>query len=643
MSVIVLKALILEDRPTDAELMVHELRKAGFMPRWERVDSAAGFREKLENNWDIILSDYMMPDFRAPEALGILQESGLDIPFIVVTGSINEEVAVGILKQGAADYLLKDRLMRLGEAVRHALEEKQMRMMRLKAEEALNESELRFRTTSEAAADAIICVEDPGIVYIWNRKAEETFGYSSSEVIGRPLADFVIPERYREKFEAAATEFFRTGAGPYVGKTAELAAVRKDGAEFAIEASISAMNIRGKWHSIGIIREITERKKAEEEHIKAQKIESLSVLAGGIAHDFNNLLTTIMGNIELAGEETDIKKLNERLSDAEKAVMRAKTLAQQLLVFSKGGTLERKAVSLKDIIDESAYMGLPPEIKCETIIPEGLWPIEAEQGAMAQAINNLVLNAIQAMPGGGRMGIECENVVLREDGEVFSLKKGRYVKLTVSDTGNGIPKEHLPRIFDPYFTTKEHGSGLGLATVYAVIKSHDGHVTVESWPGEGTAFSIYLPASEKQLEKKPVYAGRPAAQSAQLRRKILVMDGEEEIRNLLSNILSGLGYRASAAGSGKEALSLYKEAMEAGAAFDAVILGIKINNGQEAVRLMRELKRLDPDVRALASCGYSDYSAMSGVIESGFIEFIPKPFRISDLSRAMQRVLRPAA
>lgn len=488
-----IRVLILEDHPTDAELMVLELKRAGYDPAWERVDTEAGYLEKLAPGWDVILSDYVMPQFRAPRALELLKGSGLDIPFIIVTGSISEEVAVESLKQGAFDYLLKDRLTRLGPSVTQALEQKELRIAKQKAEQQLLESELHFRTIAEKAADAIICLEEPDKIYFWNIKAEEMFGYSSAEVIGKAFYPLIVPERYHERAFLVLKEFFRTGKGPIIGKAVEFDALRKGKTEFPIELSISSMHIGGKWKAIGIVRDITERKRMEEERLKTQKLEALSLLAGRVSEEFNNIMTSILGNIELAAAEKDASGARRKLIEAEQVIFRAKSLSQQLTVFAKGGIPSKRIISVLELIEETICLSeRAVDIRCDVSCGEEALHIEADQGLLSNALNNIIQNEEQALPAGSRIEIKCGTEFLNSR-NVFLLKEGSYVKISIKDTGPGIPKEDLERLFDPFFKSKQRESGLGLALAYSIIKSHDGFITAESEANVGTSFYVYLP------------------------------------------------------------------------------------------------------------------------------------------------------
>ena len=381
-----------------------------------------------------------------------------------------------------------------------------------------------------------------------------------------------------------------------------------------------------------------ERKHLEEERLRVQKLESIVILAGGIAHDFNNVLTSILGNISLAEmylrDEDSIDKISERLKEAKKASIKAKDLTQQLLTFSRGGAPIKKLISIGDIVRESASFTLRnSKVKCEFSIPDDLWLVEVDEGQMSPVISNLTINADQAMPDGGVIKVRAENVNLDEK-YGLPLRPGAYVNISIEDQGVGIPKEHLQRIFNPYFTTKEKSSGLGLSTSYSIIKNHHGHIVVESQVEVGSTFHIYIPACpEKTLvkdkeEKLSMGKGR-----------ILVMDDEEMIRETASEMLRSIGYEATTAVDGTEAIELYKRAKESSCPFDLVIMDLTIPGGMGGKKAIQKLIEIDPDIKAIVSSGYSNDSIMANFEKYGFSGVIAKPYRLNELSEVLNDVM----
>jgi len=400
-----------------------------------------------------------------------------------------------------------------------------------------------------------------------------------------------------------------------------------------VEMAASKTLWHGQKASILLVRDIAERKKKEEELLKASKLESLGTLAGGIAHDFNNLLTAIIGNLSVARllSQKD-ERVSKPLIDADNAAHRAKDLTKQLLTFSRGGLPVKMAVDLSGIIKESASFSVRgSNIKCHLDMPASLPAVEADEGQISQVIHNLVINADQAMPDGGIITISA--VVVEEHGRG---RHGRFLRIQVSDTGKGIDEEHLGKIFDPYFTTKKEGSGLGLATVYSIIKNHDGFVELESQKGNGTTFSIYLPVTGKPVAEKE------GASDEELERgqgRVLVMDDEQMVREAAGAILEELGYEVEFAENGHEALARYGEQMRAGMPFDAVIMDLTIPAGMGGKEAVKRLLEIDANAGVIVSSGYSNDDIMSDFKRFGFSAVIAKPYRIADLSRTVKSVI----
>jgi signal transduction histidine kinase len=386
-----------------------------------------------------------------------------------------------------------------------------------------------------------------------------------------------------------------------------------------------------------VFRDISEQKHLEEVLFRARKIESVGVLAGGIAHDFNNLLTGIMGNISLAlmlvGPEGQVGSC---LTEAEKACRRATKLTHQLLTFSKGGAPVRQAVSIAELLTESADFTLRgSNVRCVFTIAEDLWLADVDVNQIDQAFHNVVLNAAQAMPEGGTVQVQADNVWLKA-AEVPPLPEGRYVKITVHDQGRGISAEIQPKIFDPYFSTKESGSGLGLATAYAIITKHDGFITVESEVGAGATFVIYLPGSQDDLMPVQEIPEAPLVGGG----RILVVDDDEVIRDLLSNMLTRIGYDVDCFPDGAAAIDGYQDAKAGGRPYTAVILDITIPGGMGGLEALEPLRAIDPQAKVLISSGYANNPVMANFQQYGFNGVIAKPYTLQKLHDVLQQVIR---
>jgi signal transduction histidine kinase/ActR/RegA family two-component response regulator len=389
-----------------------------------------------------------------------------------------------------------------------------------------------------------------------------------------------------------------------------------------------------------VFRDMTERRRFEEELVKADKLESIGVLAGGIAHDFNNILMAIMGNISLAKmyANPEDNKVYTRLINGEKAVLQAQNLTQQLLTFSKGGSLVRKPSSIVELIKDAIDFSLRgSNVLCELFTEDNIYPVEVDEGQIGQVINNLIINADQAMPEGGVMELHVNNVTVESGNTdpLLPLQKGQYVRIAVKDQGVGIPEEDLPKIFDPYFTTKKKGSGLGLFTCYSIIKKHDGHIAVESHRGTGTTFYVYIPASHRQVRKLESQTSvQPAGHG-----KILVMEDEETIRDVTGEMLRHFGYEVAFAREGAEAIELYKHAMDAGQPFDVLLMDLTIPGGMGGKEAVRKILDIDPQAKAVVATGYANDPIIAEFRQYGFCDRIAKPYKSEELHGILHRVI----
>ncbi|HBF42038.1 MAG TPA: hybrid sensor histidine kinase/response regulator, partial [Desulfobacteraceae bacterium] len=385
-----------------------------------------------------------------------------------------------------------------------------------------------------------------------------------------------------------------------------------------------------------VFRDITEKRRLEQELIKADKLESVGILAGGIAHDFNNILTGILGSIALAKTYAKTEDtILERLRSAETASLRARNLTQQLLTFSRGGAPIKKTVFVSELLKDASDFALSgSNVKGEISKRDDLWPVEVDEGQITQVINNLIINAGQAMPEGGIIKVRAENIVV-DAAQGLPLKGGKYVKISIEDQGIGIAKEHLQKIFDPYFTSKQKGSGLGLATAYSIVRRHDGCIQVKSKLRVGSTFHIYLPASSKEvLIEKKIREEIPAGEG-----RILLMDDEELVRKVSGEMLEVLGYEVEFAKDGAEAIEVYKKAKESLHPFDAIIVDLTVPGGMGGKETVEKLIELDPEVKAIVSSGYSTDPVMANFRQYGFGAIVTKPYSMKELAEALHRVV----
>jgi len=504
--------------------------------------------------------------------------------------------------------------------------------------EALRSSEQRYRSLVEGTPDIIYTMSKDGVITSLNPAFETITGFSPAEWIGKHFASLIHPGDLSNVI-AFLQNTSPQEAPPKTVPRVEVRLLTKSGAYSVMDFQGGPLIQDGKVIGfLGAARDITERKRIEEDEQKLQRLESIGTLAGGIAHDFNNLLTGIMGNISLAKRYIEPRsKAEERLLEAEKASLRARDLTQQLLTFARGGTPVKKTVSIAELLEEATTFALRgSNVKCEFHFPDDLWLVEVDEGQMNQVITNLVINASEAMPEGGLLNIGARNNVIQGQ-EALLLPEGKYVEITVKDRGIGIAKKHLGRIFEPYFTTKQKGSGLGLATTYSIVRRHDGYVTAKSTPTAGTTFYIYLPASEKPIPRKQA---EYAVQAAFLGKgRILVMDDEEAIREMLDNMLRAAGYEVELTSDGAEAIERYIKAKETGELFDAVILDLTVPGGMGGKETIKKLLEIDPDVTSIVSSGYSTASIMSEFKKYGFSAVVTKPYSARELERELQRLI----
>ena len=514
-----------------------------------------------------------------------------------------------------------------------------LRMAHLEALEAQHcQVEAQLRHFLEAAPDAIVIVNRDGYIQLVNAQTEQIFGYRRQNLIQQPV-EILMPERYRGKHTANRADYLANLRTRPMGMGLDLFGRRRDGSEFPVDISLSPMPTQDGLLIMCTIRDMTEQRRLQGEVLKARKLESLSVLAGGIAHNFNNMLTAIAGNISLAQLYADpASEIARRLATAERACERAAKLTQQLLTFAKGGAPILQTASIAELIRESADFALQgSNTRCALSLPDGLWPVKVDPGQISQVLHNIILNAAQAMPRGGIIQIVAENCPLSPQFTQL-LPPGHYVKISLTDHGPGIPTEHLPHIFDPYFTTKDSGSGLGLATAHAIVSKHRGALTVTSALEVGTTFHIYLPASAQALPKKPSVHAAPHTGKG----KVLVMDDEEAIRDLLEHMLVTLGYEVVCVPHGAAALTAYQYAKAGGHPFDVVLLDLTIAGGMGGQEVLAALRQVDPQVKAIVSSGYANAPVMANFRQYGFSGVVAKPYKVAELSDVLQGVLESA-
>jgi signal transduction histidine kinase/FixJ family two-component response regulator len=634
-----LNILIVEDSPDDAEMMTAQLRRAGFDPRWRRVETEADFLAELAKLPDIILSDFAMPQFSGLRAAQLTMESSLNIPFILISGTLGEEIAVEAMKCGATDYLIKDRVARLGNAVERALEQKRLREERVHTQEELLWKTTLLEAQLDSSIDGILVVDNQGRKILQNRRLNELWK---------------IPPHIAEDSDDSVQIAFATSQTKnpkqFGEKVAYLYAHPDEVSQDEIELvdgtimdrySSPVRDKAGKLYGrIWYFRDITERRKMELQFRQARKMETIGQLAGGIAHDFNNILAAIMGNVQLLKlEVAGNPAITEYLEDVMTASRRAADLVNQILTFSRQNKQEREPVELNHIVIEALKLlraSVPATIRIQTELTRTP-TVLANATAVHQVVMNLGTNAWHAMrdkPG----TLKVEMSVFEVDDSFVKthpdLHVGRHVRLSVSDTGCGIAPDMIDRIFDPFFTTKEvgEGTGLGLAVVHGIMKGHDGGITVSSQPGEGTTFHLYFPvfATEAvmcEIAEAPIPHGRG--------ERILFVDDETALAEIGKKVLQRLGYVVTTRTSALEALAAVRENP---AAFDLVITDLTMPV-MDGARLGSQMLQIRPDLLMILTTGYSGLMTIEKVKELGFRDRMNKPSSARILGETVRRVL----
>lgn len=465
-----------------------------------------------------------------------------------------------------------------------------------------------------------------------NIAAQQKYGYSEEEFIAMTVLD-LRPESEKSKF----LDYYRRKN--VTGFSGLWKHQKKSGETIDVEITAYPIVYHGRSAEFVMVTDVTERLKLEQQMRIAQKMESVGRLAGGIAHDFNNLLQGVFGYVSLTKTELDPRgKAFANLEKVEKALNMSISLANQLLTFSKGGKPVKKKLALLPIIESSSGFALSGSRSVCRISSPGkdLWNIEADQGQIEQVIQNIVLNASEAMPSGGTVEIGIVNTEIPKGDKPRLPGGGKFVRLDIRDSGIGIPEQYISKIFDPYFTTKQKGSGLGLATSYSIIRNHGGTIEIASELNKGSVFSIYLPAVEADAGQDV----RSSIPCVTRKARVLVMDDEEIIRDVAAMMIRELGHTGESAGDGLDAIEKFRKAADAGEPFDVVILDLTVKRGMGGEQVIARLREMDPGIKAIVSSGYSDNPVISDYRSYGFSAFLNKPYRISALKDTLDALLR---
>lgn len=513
-----------------------------------------------------------------------------------------------------------------------------------RATKEIARDDARLSILLESIKSGVIMTDEKGGVQRMNSEASRLTGLTIDNSKGRSLEETLwvkhprTGRRVHNFDEVFLSENYLKDPPP---EGVELTS--RDGQIFNVRFSMKKTDDSTFGHAnmIVVVRDVSFERDTQVDRHELEKLNAMNILASGIGHDFNNILSAVMGNISVARLGVDKSdKVYEHLTLAEKATLQARGLTQQLISFAKGGLPNLESTELRSLVEDcSQFILRGSNVRCDLTIADDLWPVEIDAGRVSQVINNLIINADQAMPNGGIVEIKLCNKSLKA-GDHIELSEGDYVHMSVCDYGPGIRTEDLPRIFDPYFTTKEHGNGLGLASCQSIIKSLSGAITVESALGAGSTFNVYLPRAEKEAEIKESEETEAELELPSGGGRILIMDDMEAMMMVAGEIIKALGYEVEFSTNGQEAIDSYLEAMQAGNPFDAVVFDLTVPGGMGGYEACQELLKHDPDLVAIASSGYTNSNVMEDYEASGFKAVVPKPYRIKEMSDALNRVLK---
>ncbi len=632
-----LRLLLVEDSEDDILLIMRELRRGGYNLIHERVDTDVALKIALQRQqWDMIIADYAMPQFSGIAALHLLKKEGLDLPFIIVSGTIGEDVAVAAMKAGAHDYLQKDNLARLVPAVERELREAMVRRERAAAFEYIREQAALL----DVAQDAIIVQDLAGHICYWNKSAERLYGWTAREAIGQKASELMFANVSSEPLPFTSESTLLIHKGEWQG---EFYQVTKGSQEIIVESRWKLMrDADGQPKSILVVNtDITQKKQLERQFLRTQRLESIGTLAGGIAHDLNNVLAPILMGLEIIKMRLPDPESQELLTTLESSTKRGADIVRQILAFARGLEGKHANLQVKHLVQEIVQMAketFPKSIEIVVQTPKDLWVISGDGTQLQQVLLNLCVNARDAMPNGGTLKIETENVWLDEYYACMNLeaKAGPYVVLTVSDNGTGISPELINKIFEPFFTTKPigQGTGLGLSTAIAIVRSHGGFVKVYSEMGKGTSFKVYLPtAAINELDQLEVEEDDMPSGGGEL---VLVVDDEASIRDIAKQTLETFGYRVMTADDGTDAVALYVQHKDE---IRVAIVDMKMPI-MDGFSTIRALRKINPQLKIIAASGLT-FGDKSGAESASFNAqaVLPKPYTAENLLKTLYRVL----
>jgi PAS domain S-box len=633
-----LRILHLEDDPLDRELVEAKLSEGGVSYKIRQVDTKESFLRAIEEEEiDIILADYSLPAFDGLTALEIAKQKRPLVPFIFVSGTMGEDLAIETLKSGATDYVLKQKLSRLVPALRRALEEAESKRELAESEKTLRDVLNRLKLQIRFMPLACIVWDPQHRIREWNPAAETIFGWPEEEACGKAVLDLIVPPEEHESRTILLGKILNEDVGARIISINRTKSGKKITCEwFRTYLKDEAGNFVGV---LSMVNDITSRIELEKQLLVAQRMEAVGTLAGGVAHDFNNILTGILGFSEFLRVhlEGNMKAL-EDLDQIRQAAERASNLTRQMLTFARRQVVDPVHLDLNVVVsDLMKLVGklVGEQIEVKSVLADGVPTIHADRGQIEQVLMNLCINSRDAMPTGGQLLIESGKEVLDQEycNRHLFTRPGSYTVLSVTDTGVGMDEEVRRRAFEPFFTTKapDKGTGLGLSVVYGIVKKHDGFVTLYSEPGKGTTFKIYLPAVEGVAEEAAQGAQAPIPRGTET---VLVAEDEAPIRWLIGRILTELGYKVLITSDGKEAVDVARKRR----GIDIAVLDLVMPkmSGKEVYEAM---KKEHPGLKAIFMSGYSANAIHDSFVLHPGVPFLQKPFGPGVLARKVREVL----
>jgi len=626
-----MRILLVEDHPESRRTLQKLIERRGHDV--VAVGSAEEAKIELANQpFPFLILDWMLPGKSGVELCRELRARPKGDEFFILLATARDEPAdlEQALEAGANDYLTKP-LDAARLSIRLSVAERRIRAMneRFQARAELQETLRKMTDILDKTSDGFFAVDRDWKFIFVNPQAEKLLERRRADLIGKDVW-MEFPQFKRDVFEKN-----------YRRAMSEQVAVEFEASDANGQVWLELLAYPSGGGVSVFLRDVTDRKRMEQERLTTSKLDSLGILAGGIAHDLNNILTVISGNIGLAQIEapSNGSALLSFLAKAGQAAQHAAQLSNQLLTFSKGGAPLKRVASIRDLVTQAAEFSLHgSNLRAELDIPGDIWSAAVDPAQIEQVINALIINAREAMPDGGTIRVTGRNIDIDRDSGLL-LRSGRYVKVTITDSGRGIDPRSVAKIFDPYFTTKPSSTGLGLSISYSIIKKHEGLLQLEHTSPRGSIFSFYLPATDAQPSiPEPTLANQVFNFTNQ---RVLVMDDEAAIRDLTSELLATLGYQVTSVADGKEALQTFEQAMRRGEKFQAVILDATIRGGMGGVATIERLRDIDPDVTAIICSGYSDEAALAEFLAYGFQAALPKPFTRHELANVLQRALEP--